>query len=300
MKKNKDALARARESIRKLEALWPTPLNPAVKELFSILKETLKGTSVTAEKFDFFDLMDQLRHLFVDNDVLFLSRQVTHQLDAPEILPPVFGVKEKIQEALHGILQKAVPMIPRKSILRIEFKTIQVREGKMVEARFFIPSLYDEGGSLQKISDLLKCRPGIHSCFGQLWIEFLKEKQWVISVRLPAFETTSLKGNGTSVTYKYDISFEGFSLLRQRFGIDRSGDLVTQVQNFVRTLVRHPVDMVLAFPEQGQVTVIYESNLHGGDSLKTRISQRLKKEIFRVGKRQRVNPKFHYTLSVLE
>ena len=115
------------------------------------------------------------RRLLQENQRLRQRRnEVTNEIN--KLKKQGKDIKEKIQEALHGILQKAVPMIPRKSILRIEFKTIQVREGKMVEARFFIPSLYDEGGSLQKISDLLKCRPGIHSCFGQLWIEFLKEK----------------------------------------------------------------------------------------------------------------------------
>ena len=80
--------------------------------------------------------------------------------------------------------------------------------------------------------------------------------------------------------------------------MERATKLIILIENFVKSLVRYPIDMVVSFPEQGMISAIYESQEGVASSVATRISGRLKKEGFRLGKKS-VTPHFRYQLTFL-
>lgn len=326
---------RCRQALRlllRLKNAWPAPsLSRDSGLLFNQLEKVLRGerkgsSSKKPEAYNFFDLLPLLQRVFSSHDLLFLRRQLTHQLSIPEKLPRLFGSGEEIYSVLMELVSSIAKFAARKTEIEIKITTLQLRFGPAVEIQlanvgsvpfseserqqlleqFYAPQRNRQtakGTSMPQVfgeagGGIAYCREILKRCQGRLWFEVAKEGSVAVTLVLPAYDTTRTPSMSANVAYRYDIQVDDFAKVRQRFGVDRAQKLIGQVEHLVRTLVRFPVDFVLAFPEQGLASVIYESQEGAAQTVSTRISQRLQKETFRVGHKL-TNLDFKYSLSKL-
>jgi len=120
----------------------------------------------------------------------------------------------------------------------------------------------------------------------------------IYNIVLPASEAAASRPAEESQTFKYNISIANYANVRKRFGIKKSASLLVQIEHYVKSLVRYPIDMVMSVSDKGIITTIYETQKGAAESVASRISQRLGKEDFRIGKRP-VELAFKYELSKL-
>jgi len=308
--KESKRLEELRELFLRLKNLWPTPLSGDAARLFEQTEVKLGFHSKKKSETHFFDLLTQLKRVFAKQDMLFLRRQLTYQLAIPDSVPEIFGSSEEMAQILSDLVVGVCKFAPRKSALEVSLKNLQTRLGSVVELKLanvgsqaFSDAqrqhLFDQfyrTASLDSLSSEAKphgmeetggsiayCRELLKKQGGQLWFEVSKEGRMEVTLILPAYDTSALPAPTSRISYKYEIHVRDFAKLRQRFGVDRSQRLVGQVEHFIRTLVRFPVDYVLSFPDKGQVVVVYESQEGSAQTVPARVSQRLKTESFRVG-----------------
>lgn len=267
----------------------------------------------------FFELIKLLNQCLKNLDLLFLGRQLTYHLVTTADLPKAFGLSQEAMSVLTELVSKIVKQSRFGAKLEIHLRGVKLREGPAIQVRFHT-------GSGEKISDeerqkvvgeiygaeaapagrglttgtqsaILAAKAILKKVGGQLWLEFPDEATIAYIFNWPAFDTT--RGAPAHYgTFRCDIWLTDFPKIRQRFGIVRSKKIVLQVADFVRTLVRHPVDMVIPFPDRGMISTIYESQDGAANTVAGRLSQRLKNEAFRMGKKN-VRPQYRYQLSHL-
>jgi hypothetical protein len=152
-----------------------------------------------------------------------------------------------------------------------------------------------EGGAFA--SPILACREALVKEGGQLFVEVPEPTQTVFRILMPTIEATNA-AIGDHKIFKYDIAIKNIANVRKRFGIKKSESLVSQIEGFVRSLVRHPIDIVTAAHDKGTITAIYEIEKGAAQSVASRISARLGSEKFQIGKKA-VDLNFSYNLSAL-
>lgn len=310
------AFIQLEHAIDKLQSRWPQPVSKEVQSLFLRARKSLgdlqKPQKTRVQKVRFFDFLEAMHHVLKAHDLLFLSRHLIYHVVGTFDLPRAHGSSEEAVAILTELVVAAAKRASFHSKLEIQVKGVSLREGPAIQARFVyeVASLNEE--ERQKIlerffkgaeegedaSDLAFCRAALRRVGGRLWLEFPKGHHVAFTFHWPGYAVSGVKQSKDYGTHKYDIVITDFTKIRQRFGVARAQKLVHLLEGFVRTLVRHPVDMVMAFPDQGMVTAIYESQEETASSVATRISQRLKKESFRLGTKN-VMPHFRYQLSFL-
>ncbi|OGQ44871.1 MAG: hypothetical protein A3H42_02650 [Deltaproteobacteria bacterium RIFCSPLOWO2_02_FULL_46_8] len=309
-------LLKLEQSLKKLQSTWPQPFSKETQHLFiqaqKCLEDLQKPQKTKSKKDHFFDFLETLHQVLKTHDLLFLSRHLIYHVVTTADLAKAFGSKEEATAILTELVVASAKRAHFDSKLEIQIKEVRLREGPAIQARFIyavdsldeaerqkiLEHFFQGTGDGEETSDLAFCRQALRRAGGQLWLEFPKSTHVAFTFHWPAFDTSSSKLEKNYGTYKYDITLADFTKIRQRFGIVRAKKLVQLVEGFVKGLVRHPVDMVMAFPAQGVVTAIYESQEGAASSVSTRISQRLKKETFRLGSKN-VTPHFRYQLSFL-
>ncbi len=321
-------------TLAKLKKHWPKPLTKEVAHLFrdaEISLEALKKTARVSSKgskgrnFDFVKLLQQV---LKTHDILFLNRHLSYHVLARADLPLAYGSEEEALAVLSALLSASAKHSSFGSKLEIDVQSINLREGAAIQTRLsyegealsdldrqrLLEAIYGlpekGGGALSGIadsgiagsdnvgSDIADAKNILRHAGGQFWLEFPKETQVALIFNWPTFEKPKGAALPKYGTYKYDIWVADFGKIRQSYGIDKAKKLVMQIENFARSLVRHPIDIVIAFPEKGMLTAIYESQEGSASSVATRLSQRLSKESFRIGRRS-VIPKFRYQMTYL-
>lgn len=306
-------------SLEKIQSRWPHPMPQEVSRLFEQaqkclhdLKKRANGQARCAKK-NQFNFVDLIYQVLKTHDLLFLSRHLSYHVVTTTDLPLAYGSGEEALAVLTELLATTAKQAGFGSRLEIQVKGVQLREGPAVEVKFvyegkvlseldrqkILEQFYgketgkkgDEGGIAYAKAALRRVGVG-------LWLEFPKETHIALTFNWPAFDISKAKLSTNFGTYKFDIWITDYNKIRQRFGIARARKLMTQIEAFVKMLVRYPVDMVIAFPAQGMITAIYDAQEGIASSVTTRISQRLKKEAFRLG-RKNVTPHFRYRLSFL-
>lgn len=306
-------------ALGKLKKRWPKPLSKEASHLFEEIKLSLrelkkkKGVSAKSpekKNFDFIKLMSQL---LKTHDILFLNRHLSYHVLAKADLPRAYGSEEEAMAVLSELLSVTARHSSFGSKLEISIQAANLREGPAVQTRFsyegdplsdldrqkLLENLYGlpgEGGG--ETSGIADTRNILRHVGGQFWIEFPKETCVALTFNWPAFEKQKTSALPKYGTYKYDIWLTDYLKLRQRFGIPKTEKLMTQVESFAKSLVRDPIDIVVSFLDQGMMTVIYEAQEGSAQSVATRLSQRLAREPFRIGKSNLV-PKFRYQLTFL-
>ncbi len=246
-------------------------------------------------------------------DMLFLSRQVSYHIAAEQLLPHAWGEPDQIALAFTKLINRLVRRSPRGSRIFINLKEFVLRSSPGVEislsgadkhmgemeANAFLQTLFEKQPDENGLSSLAECKEIIRRQHGQLWADVPKQNHPTYHIVLPALQETPAMLQYGHETFKYDISIINYAMVRKRFGIKKSEHLVEQIEHYVRSLVRYPIDMVMSLSDKGIITTIYETQQGAAESLASRISQRLGKEQFRIG-RKPVELSFHYQLSPLK
>jgi hypothetical protein len=303
-----------------LERNWPGRLSKDVKCAFNDLKKMLKTGHPPKVKKELsisscakgkpLDMLDLIRRTCAALDLLFLSRQITYHISASSELSYVFADADQIQSVLTELLRHAVRRAPHGGRIDISLQEAATRRGPSIEImigsvdraasemshaglmRHFFGE--QEGGGH---SSIFTCREVVVKQGGQLSVDMPEPKLVVFKIALPTVITPEVSA-AEQQTYKYDIIIQNIANLRKRFGIKKTHGLVSQIENYVRSLIRHPVDIVMAVPDKGIITTIYETNRGAAQSVASRISHRLGIEEFRIGKNV-VDISFKYNLSLL-
>ena len=310
----KKAFTELSHSLKELYSIWPKPIPKKVGHLFEKAQKNLTelkkngiGHLSHSKKDKSFDFVDFINQLLKTHDFLFLSRKLSYHVVTTTDLPRAFGSQDEGMAVLTELLAFSAKHADFNSRLEIQIKSVQLRAGPAIEIKFIYQGKTLTELDHQKILEkfygketggISLARMSLRKFGGQFWLEFPKQNHVALTFNWPAFDMAQDKAKRSYSTYQYDILITDYSKIRQRFGIVRARKMLGMVENFVKTLVRHPVDMVMAFPERGMVTAIYESQEGTASSVSTRISQKLKKETFRLG-RKNVSPQFRYQLSFL-
>ncbi len=256
--------------------------------------------------------LEMVRKTLAAQDMLFLSRQVAYHLSASSDLPKIWADPEEARRVLGKLLEHIVKRAPRRSNVDMELATHSLRSGTGVEIRLqsidhrleevdasaFMATLYspapdDVSGVM--LGELREMALGMQ---GRMWADLPKPGNPVFHLLFPTTEVSAEQPKSEHQTFKYDIQISNYASVRKRFGIKKSLSLVDQVERYVRSLVRYPMDMVMSAAEKGTVTTIYETQGGAAESVASRISKRLGKEEFHIGRRP-VELTFRYKLQPL-
>lgn len=308
-----------------LEKGWPGSPTPEVMSAFADLRgalERLKAVEaeVLSRKSDwpphedagprYFNTLELVRRVLMAEDLLFLSRQVTYHIAASAELPMAWADANQIQYVFSKLVEHLVRRATRSSRISISLSSFTLRSGPGVEISFasvdrnlaesergvFLTELFQ--GNADSVSGvaLAECRQVVMRQHGQLWVDFPKPNRPVYHVVLPISQEAASAVPLAQQTFKYDIAISNYADVRKRFGIRKSHSLVSQIEHYVRSLVRYPIDVVMALSDKGVITTIYETQRGTAQTVASRISQRLGSETFRIGKKQ-VEIAFSYHLS---
>ncbi len=264
------------------------------------------------ESVESIDPLDLIRRVLRSQDMLFLSRQITYHISSAEDLPTTWADKDQVRLVLSKLIEHVVKRSPRRSSISIGLRQFVLRSGRGVEFKItatdrfldkmdaseFMANLFSFEIDTDSGISLTECREAILRQNGRFWVDLPKADQPVYHIILPSSEQAADVARVEHYTFKYDILISNFAAVRKRFGIRKSQCLVEQIEHYVRSLVRYPMDMVMSVSEEGIITTIYETEGVVAESVASRISQRLGKEVFRIGKKP-VELSFQYHLSAL-
>jgi hypothetical protein len=304
--------------VRIVERAWPESKSDDVVRLFEALHDALSLQPADPDQVkpshergvQQLDLLDMLRRTFTAHDLLFLRRRITYHIASSSTLPPVRVDHDRVQAAMISLLEYLATHAPRGSRINVQLDEIKLRSGPGVQVSFagwddslkdvdkmtFMNRMYE--AHTPTGAALVSCREIVSSQGGQMWADLPEPLRPVYYMVLPSSEIAAHAQAAPQKMFKYDISISNYANIRKRFGIKKSLMLVGQIEMYVRALVRHPIDIVLAVREKGVITTIYESPSGSAPSVASRISQRLGTEEFHIGKRV-VDLNFRYKLSQL-
>jgi len=262
-----------------------------------------------------FDIMYQIQQVCTTHDILFLQKQLHYHISASADLPKVYANPEQILLVLSNLISNAVKYAPRGSDIEISIKEVSLRQGAGVEVtiinsseeftekdRYYIFEKFYYDKKQEPTRDGLSlsvCREIIQQSHGQLWVDIPTKGKVAFAFVVPCAEIKDADRAPVPHTFKYDITVANYEDIRSKFGPEKSYNLLLQVEDYVRKLVRYPIDVVTAFEQNGIVSTIYETQEGNASSVAARISQKLGAEDFRIGK-DSIDLTFQYRLSTLQ
>lgn len=246
-------------------------------------------------------LLETLRAALAKNDRIFLQRQLTYHVIGSTSLPDIKAPSKKLFDLLNALLLFAAGRSPARNKLEICLERAEDASQQGVAilllAKDGASSSEPAETSLAGIADINSCQKLVEGCGGALSYELLPHDQVRYRLFFPVESARQQMADGHR-HYRYDIQITGFLALRKRYGVRKCAGLVHQVLHVVRSMVREP-DTLLENADVGTVTLFYETGEEGASSVSSRISQRLVREAFRIGKK-REPIAFRYQLSVQE
>lgn len=318
--------------INLIEKEWPGTVPPKLKDALKALREALgniaekrspaaKETRAEAVKTaglaatlgrQYFDILALIRKVLISHDLFFLSRQVTYHISVDAELPDVFADPDQVQFLFSQMVEHLIKRSARSSRLSVVLKKYMLRGGPGIEITFstsdryltekdqqeFLSGLFQGGEDKISGVSLTSCRTLALRESGQLWVDVPKTSNPVYHLALPSTEQATALSDTGQQTFKYDILISNYSTVRKRFGIRKSVSLLSQIEHYIRSLVRYPIDMVMSLGDKGMITTIYETPRGTAQSVASRISERLGSEKFCIGKKM-VDISFSYRLSPL-
>lgn len=260
-----------------------------------------------------FEALELLRKVLVAQDMLFLSRQISYHVAAASELPHAWGDQQRIRQVLSRLIEHIVRRAPRRSNVAMALAPHSFRSEPGVEISMtgndahcegldvnaFMATLFSTEADQHSGIALSCLREEILTLRGRLWIDMPKPGVPIYHLLLPTTKDAHHARESAHHTFRYDIRIVNYANIRKRFGIRKSHSLVAQIEHYVRSLVRYPIDMVMSSTDKGTITTIYETQGGAASSVATRISQRLARETFHIG-RKPVEVVFSYKLSTPE
>lgn len=250
-----------------------------------------------------------MRKVLARCDQAFLSRQVSYSLSTSEGLGEVWVDEEGISSAMDTLLMHLVSRSPRKSVISVQLCPFAMHSGSGVQIAFeaidrlirdvdhkaFMASIFDGGADQETGVSLAALRERVMAQHGRLWAELPGGNRTLFKIVLPSTRDVARQALLGQRTFRCDIAITNYPLVRKRFGLMKGRHLVEQVERYVKSLVRFPIDMVTADLDAGSITAIYEAQPGAAESVYSRISKRLGQETFHIGKRP-VELLFRYEL----
>ncbi|MFH1873755.1 MAG: hypothetical protein ABH859_01015 [Pseudomonadota bacterium] len=305
-----------------LQENWPGKPSKEIKDTFQKLKEVLEEKDAKIESLsketeplisgaaEPCNAVNIVQQTCASLDLLFLGKRITYHIAADSELSPIFAAADEVQAVLTELFRRIVKRMPHGERIDVSLNEVSLRQGRGIEIMLkclerddaaknlagLLHELFGEGEQGPD-SSLFACRSSIIKQGGQLTVDLPKPKQPVFRVVLPTVGTLSL-ASSDQYTYKYIITIKNIANIRKRFGITKSYGFVSQIENYVRSLVRHPIDIVMSDPDKGIITAIYDTTKGAAQSVSSRISERMGKEEFKIGKKV-VDVQFKYRLSSL-
>lgn len=327
----KEPLTIINDAVKLLADLHGDDPDPRKKELIKTVQEKLEEISAVVDGLAahsgeaeerrvnervHFDVMNQVQQVCATHDILFLQKQLHYHISASADLPKVFASPEQILLVLSNLVSNAIKFAPRGTDIDINVKEVSLRQGAGIEItvintseeftekdRYHIFEKFYTGKKSESDKNrgfgLSVCREIIQQSHGQLWVDIPAKGKVAFAFVLPCAEVKGPYKQTIHQTFKYDITLANYEAIVTRFGHDKSQHLLQQVEEYVRKLVRYPVDVVTAFEQSGIISTIYETEEGHASSVATRISQKLGSENFHIGK-DSVNVTFQYRLSTLQ
>lgn len=242
--------------------------------------------------------------------MLFLSRQISYHVAAASELPDAWADQERVRKSLSQLVEHIVKRSPRRGKIAISLVPHSLRSEPGIEISILGADIHTEGVDTNTfMATLFSAEADTHSGItlsslreeiielrGRLWVDMPKPGAPVYHLLLPTTKGSTDPRAATHHTFRYDIRIENYASVRKRFGIRKSFSLVAQIEHYVKSLVRYPIDMVISSGEKGTITTIYETQGGPAESVASRISQRLARETFHIGKKP-VEIVFSYALS---
>ncbi len=296
-----------------LESQWPGKCSKEIKQAFADLKKIaaenpqVRSTRQVGKSFN---ILHAVRRICSAHDFFFLSRQITYHISASADVKEVLGNENQIEAVLSELVTHIARRAPHGGKIGIEIRETVQRQAPAIEVLFksvdekigemsrgaYLEGLFGGRGESGS-STIIACKEAISKEGGQLTADLPEPKKTVFRISLKTAASAPAP-IGDQEIFKYDIAIKNIATVRKRFGIRKSQSLVAQVENFVRSLVRHPIDIVTAMHDKGIITAIYETQKGAAQSVAGRISSRLGTEKFQIGKME-VDLDFKYQLSAL-
>lgn len=295
-----------------------------VEENLERMGAVIDGLMINAEQYEergvdkkiHFDIMNQIQQVCSTHDILFLQKQLHYHISASVDLPKVYANPEQILLVLSNLISNAIKFAPRGSDIEINVKEVNLRQGAGVETTIINTNedfterdryhIFEKFYKKSKSSDTVRggfslsvCREIVQQSHGQLWVDIPSKGKVAFAFILPCAEIKRPGKAAGHQTFKYDITIANYSKIVEKYGADKGGLLLSQIEDYVRKLVRYPVDVVAAFEQSGIISTIYETEEGNASSVAARISQKLGSEHFHIGKNE-VDVTFQYRLSTLQ
>jgi|GEM_PF-2561240 len=319
------SLAITADAAKLLIDLEKEKANPRKMELLKTMVENLDKINATLDAVKavtgeggvegrvYFDIMNLIQQVCATHDILFLQRQLHYHISASADLPKVYANPEQILIVLSNLIANAIKYAPRNSDIEINVKEVNLRQGSGVEISIIntneefteknryhiLEKFYKDStsGSSDGFS-LAVCREIIQQSHGQLWVDIPSKGKVAFAFVLPCVEVKGGKPPNYH-TFKYDITIANYEGITKKYGIEKGSLLLSQIEEYVRRLVRYPMDVVAAFEQSGTVSTIYETEEGNAPSVAARISEKLNSERFHIGK-EPVEVTLQYRLSTLQ
>ncbi|MFH1653417.1 MAG: hypothetical protein ABIE74_05115 [Pseudomonadota bacterium] len=302
-----------------IESSWPGEMPHEINSAFHSIRNTLMELSAgqtpnkekSSTKGDFVDVLSTIKKMLTKYDMSFLSRQIRYHFAASSSLLPAFIDEDRLEKAISNLLKYLATNSTMGGRISIVASEVAFRTGKAVQLDFhaddellksetgasLISRLYEHEGVPAELELIDTVRNILLKEGGQMWIEKLRSGRISYRIILPTDKKLA-KHDAPESSFRFDISICDFNLKRKYMGIGKSKALVHQIENFIKSLVRYPMDIVISQDEEGLISTIYEAQKGHASSVSNRISRSLSKEVFRVGKKP-VELKFKYKLTPL-
>jgi len=258
------------------------------------------------------DPLQLVRKVISGCDEFFLSRQVSYSVSMSDTLPKVWVDEGEARGSMNSLLRHLIVRSPRKGSLSVGLRGFALHNGPGVEFSFtasdrflreaerkaFLASLFDGRADTETGVSLAQLRERVMHQHGRLWADMPEGNRVEFHMVFPSSMDVARRALAGQRAFRYDIAITNYPTIRKRFGIIKGRHLVEQVEHYVRSLVRYPIDSVTANLDKGLITAIYDAQPGAAESVSARISKRLGQETFHIGKRP-VDVSFRYELTSL-
>jgi len=253
-----------------------------------------------------------LKRVLEGHDAFFLSRQVAYRVSITSQLAKVWADASEAMSILTSLINHLAIRSPRRSSISIGIADFSLRSGRGVEFSFraidrylkagehkaLMSGLFDGSADSHTGVSLSNLREHVIHQHGRFWADHVGQNTLTYHIVFPSSKEVAHLQLAGQRAFRYDISITNYSVIRKRFGIRKGKHLVEQVENYVKSLVRFPIDMVSADLDRGVITTVYETQHGAAESVPARISKRLGSEVFHIGRRA-IDLQFRYELTTL-
>lgn len=256
------------------------------------------------------DLLHEVQQVIQANDATFLQRHLTHDLRSTRDLPHVCVSPEQVRMVAGELLAYALQIAAKGSLVTVELKEVPLKQGVGIACSTMVSSpdfserdryrLFEEFSAgaphHPHTFAFALCREVLDGVHGQVWIEIPTKGKVALTFVIPCVREVPVAESIGRV--KCDIVIGNYAALQAAHGLAKATQMVRQMEQCLRHLVRYPLDAVAAFESRGVVSTIMELPLDRTDVVIGRLRHAFDREPFHAG-RDPVRLELDYQLTTL-